>query len=178
MPYRTAPDNPARPVFAECFKDLGLPEISAARFCRVFQGFAAPALPGKNRLGQATPLAGPPRSTSEKLKQNKRNGGGQPTRERRTQNYASNQPLTKKANKTQLSRPRGWAHAEPAAAVAKTRGQPRLVTFSKNDSRWKNRGAQRGHKNSTERPEDSLPIGPRPLVSWTGGRIVSQQIHL
>ena len=133
---------------------------------------------GKNRLGQATPLAGPPRSTSEKLKQNKRNGGGQPTRERRTQNYASNQPLTKKANKTQLSRPRGWAHAEPAAAVAKTRGQPRLVTFSKNDSRWKNRGAQRGHKNSTERPEDSLPIGPRPLVSWTGGRIVSQQIHL
>ena len=41
---RTAPDNPARPVFAECFKDLGLPEISAARFCRVFQGFAAPAL--------------------------------------------------------------------------------------------------------------------------------------
>ena len=35
MPYRTAPDNPARPVFAECFKDLGLPEISAARFCRV-----------------------------------------------------------------------------------------------------------------------------------------------
>ena len=31
-----------RPVFDECFKDLGLPEISAARFCRVFQGFAAP----------------------------------------------------------------------------------------------------------------------------------------
>ena len=33
-----------RPVFDECFKDLGLPEISAARFCRVFQGFAGPAL--------------------------------------------------------------------------------------------------------------------------------------
>ena len=48
MPYRTAPDNPARPVFAECFKDLGLPEISAARFCRVFQGFAAPALPRRS----------------------------------------------------------------------------------------------------------------------------------
>ena len=37
-----------RPVFDECFKDLGLPEISAARFCRVFQGFAAPALPRRS----------------------------------------------------------------------------------------------------------------------------------
>merc|ERR1711911_408334 len=31
-----------RPVFAECFKDLGLPEISAARFCKVLQGFGPP----------------------------------------------------------------------------------------------------------------------------------------
>ena len=31
---------PAR--FAEWFKDLGLPEISAAHFCRVFQGFGLP----------------------------------------------------------------------------------------------------------------------------------------
>merc|ERR1711888_459334 len=37
-----------RPVFDECFKDLGLPEISAARFCRVFQGFAGPALPPRS----------------------------------------------------------------------------------------------------------------------------------
>ena len=46
-PARCLPESGtllARPVFAECFKDLGLPEISAARFCRVFQGFAAPAL--------------------------------------------------------------------------------------------------------------------------------------
>ena len=29
-------------LFAECFKDLGLPEISAARSCKVSQGFGSP----------------------------------------------------------------------------------------------------------------------------------------
>ena len=41
---RRCPGDLRRPVFDGCFKDLGLPEISAARFCRAFQGFAAPAL--------------------------------------------------------------------------------------------------------------------------------------
>ena len=45
---RRCPGDLRRPVFDECFKDLGLPEISAARFCRLFQGFAAPALPPRS----------------------------------------------------------------------------------------------------------------------------------
>ena len=47
LPQRCTRDL-RRPASDECFKDLGLPEISAARLCRVFQGFAASALPRRS----------------------------------------------------------------------------------------------------------------------------------
>merc|ERR1711911_145875 len=48
---RRCPRDLRRPVSDECFKDLGLPGICAARFCKVFQGLAAPALPPRSPGG-------------------------------------------------------------------------------------------------------------------------------
>ena len=41
----SAPEMHPRPVFAKCFKDLGLPEISAARFAKCFKDLLARRCP-------------------------------------------------------------------------------------------------------------------------------------